>query len=237
MVIIILPYELSYLGLNFDRKSTLCYGIWRAGDLGLWYKPREIILIPLKSLIFPFLRENVIRQKKFDKIFWNFFGRLTFFHKNGNIKDFSAFLKFYVFGGGGGFNFGGISHVKLGWYFNSREEENTFIIQLDILRGIHADLAALSHEVSHLLGFQILVHLITCVIHVVMFGYFFAASLMVDQFYWPYLVLFLLPAVRIFLIGHWGQCLEQQVRMVISTILVPKILCTQMYIYSLFITN
>jgi hypothetical protein len=30
----------------------------------------------------------------------------------------------------------------------SREEENTFIIQLDILRGIHADLASLSHEVS-----------------------------------------------------------------------------------------
>lgn len=100
----------------------------------------------------------------------------------------------------------------------SREEENTFIIQLDILRGIHADLAALSHEVSHLLGFQILVHLITCVIHVVMFGYFFAASLMVDQFYWPYLVLFLLPAVRIFLIGHWGQCLEQQSRQPFMTI-------------------
>ena len=94
---------------------------------------------------------------------------------------------------------------------NFREEENTFIVQLDILRGIHADLASLSDEVSHLLGFQILVHLVTCVIFVVMFGYFFAASMMVDQFYWPYLVLCLLPAVRIFLIGHWGQCLEQQV--------------------------
>ncbi len=93
----------------------------------------------------------------------------------------------------------------------SKEEENTFIVQLDILRGIHADLAALSHEVSHLLGFQILVHLITCVIFVVMFGYFFAASMLKDEFYWPYLVLCLLPAVRIFLIGHWGQCLEQQV--------------------------
>merc|ERR1711936_1459608 len=29
----------------------------------------------------------------------------------------------------------------------SREEENTFLIQLDILRGIHADLSALSHEI------------------------------------------------------------------------------------------
>jgi len=100
----------------------------------------------------------------------------------------------------------------------SREEENTFLIQLDILRGIHADLSALSHEVSHLLGFQILVHLITCVIFVVMFGYFFAASMMLDQFYWPYLVLCLLPAVKIFLIGHWGQCLEQQSRQPYMTI-------------------
>ena len=83
---------------------------------------------------------------------------------------------------------------------------------MPIVRGIHADLAAVSHEVSHLFGFQILVHVITCVIFVVMFGYFFSASLLKDEFYWPYLVLFLLPAVRIFLIGHWGQCLEQQVR-------------------------
>ena len=93
----------------------------------------------------------------------------------------------------------------------SREEENTFIIQLDILRGIHADLAAASQAVSHLLGFQILVHLITSVIFVVMFGYFFAAALIKEEFYWPYLVLFILPAVQIFLIGHWGQSLEQQV--------------------------
>ena len=38
----------------------------------------------------------------------------------------------------------------------SKEEENTLIVQLDILRAIHADLATLSHEVSHLFGFQIL---------------------------------------------------------------------------------
>ena len=34
----------------------------------------------------------------------------------------------------------------------SKEEENTLLVQLDILRGIHADLATLSHEVSHLFG-------------------------------------------------------------------------------------
>lgn len=100
----------------------------------------------------------------------------------------------------------------------SREEENTFILQLDILRGIHADLASLSHEVSHLLGFQILVHLITSVIFVVMFGYFFSAAMLKDEFYWPYLVLCLLSAVRIFLIGHWGQVLEQQSRQPFMTI-------------------
>merc|ERR1711953_1394530 len=75
----------------------------------------------------------------------------------------------------------------------SKEEENTLIVQLDILRAIHADLATLSHEVSHLFGFQILVHVFTSVIFVV-------------------------PAVTIFLIGHWGQCLEQQSRQPFRTI-------------------
>ena len=54
----------------------------------------------------------------------------------------------------------------------SKEEENTFIYQLDILRGIHADLNSLAHEVNHLLGFQILVHIITSVVFVVMWGIF-----------------------------------------------------------------
>ncbi len=84
--------------------------------------------------------------------------------------------------------------------------------QLDILRGIHANLNNLAHETNHLLGFQILVQIITSVIFVVMFGYFFTASMIDKEFYWPYLALFLLPALRIFLIGHWGQLLEQQVR-------------------------
>lgn len=90
----------------------------------------------------------------------------------------------------------------------SREEENTFIVQLDILRGIHADLAALSTEVGHLFGFQILFHVIACVIYVVMFGYFFVVGVMESYFYWPFLVLWLQPAIRIFLIGHWGSYLE-----------------------------
>ncbi len=93
-----------------------------------------------------------------------------------------------------------------------------FNFQLDILRGIHADLATLSNEVNHLLGFQILVHLVSSVVYTVMFGYFFSASLMDKQFYWPYLVLCLLPAIRILLIGHWGQVMEQQSRTPFMTI-------------------
>eukprot|EP00095_Tigriopus_kingsejongensis_P003812 maker-scaffold278_size225338-snap-gene-0.13 protein:Tk03812 transcript:maker-scaffold278_size225338-snap-gene-0.13-mRNA-1 annotation:"gustatory receptor 43a-like" len=100
----------------------------------------------------------------------------------------------------------------------SKEEENTFIYQMDILRGIHADLMGMANEVNHLLGFQILVHIITCVIFVVMFGYFFAAAAIDTKFYWPYLVLCLLPALRVFLIGHWGQVLEQQSRQPFLTI-------------------
>ena len=90
----------------------------------------------------------------------------------------------------------------------SRDEENTFLVQLDILRGIHADLATLSNEVGSLFGFQILFHVIACVIYVVMFGYFFVAGAMAGFFYWPYLILWLQPAIRVMLIGHWGYHLE-----------------------------
>lgn len=100
----------------------------------------------------------------------------------------------------------------------TKEEENTFIIQMDILRGIHADMMALANEVNHLLGFQILVHIITSVVFVVMFGYFFAAAAIDTKFYWPYLALGLLPALRIFLVGHWGQLVEQQSRQPFLTI-------------------
>jgi hypothetical protein len=100
----------------------------------------------------------------------------------------------------------------------SKEEENTFILQLDILRGIHADLSALAQEVNHLLGFQIVVHLVTAIINVIMFAYFFIAATIDGHFYWPYLVLCLLPAIKIFLIGHWGQTLEQQSKQPFMTI-------------------
>ena len=56
-----------------------------------------------------------------------------------------------------------------------------------------------------------LFHVIALVIYVVMFGYFFANGLLHEYFYWPYLVCFCLPAIRIFLIGHWGQHLERTV--------------------------
>jgi len=94
----------------------------------------------------------------------------------------------------------------------SKEEEGTFLVQLDILRGIHADLNELSFEVSQLFGLQMLFHVIALVIYVVMFGYFFANGLLHEYFYWPYLVCFCLPAIRIFLIGHWGQHLERTAR-------------------------
>lgn len=103
----------------------------------------------------------------------------------------------------------------------TKEEENTFIMQLDILRGIHADLATLANEVNHLLGFQILVQIITSVVHLILFGYFFSASALDGsslEDIWPYLVLAVLPAIRLLLIGHWGQVMEQQSRQPFMTI-------------------
>ena len=55
---------------------------------------------------------------------------------------------------------------------------------------------------------QILVHIITSVIHLILFGYFFSASALDSaslEDNWPYLVLAILPAIRLLLIGHWGQ--------------------------------
>ena len=67
-----------------------------------------------------------------------------------------------------------------------------------------------------------------------MFGYFFAASMMLDQFYWPYLVLCLLPAVKIFLIGHWGQCLEQQVRFIYHIYKTHLAKCNLTHLFNIF---
>jgi len=100
----------------------------------------------------------------------------------------------------------------------SKEEENTFILQLDILRGIHADLNAITQEVNKLVGFQFLVHLITGTVMMVMFGYFFIATTSDQVFYWPFLVLCLLPALEIAFLGHWGEHLKQQSRQPFMTI-------------------
>lgn len=54
----------------------------------------------------------------------------------------------------------------------TREEETTVILQLDILRGIHSDLHLVGGEINQLLGFQMLVNLVTNVVIVCMFGFY-----------------------------------------------------------------
>jgi hypothetical protein len=66
--------------------------------------------------------------------------------------------------------------LKSGEQEISREEETTVILQLDILRGIHSDLHLVGQEINQLLGFQILVHLITSVVIIVLFGFFTTAT-------------------------------------------------------------
>jgi len=87
----------------------------------------------------------------------------------------------------------------------SREEESTVILQLDILRGIHSDLHGVGQEINHLIGFQMLVNLLTNVVIVTMFGYYFITNLYDGTFYWPFMVLMLTPTLRILFIGHWAQ--------------------------------
>jgi len=90
----------------------------------------------------------------------------------------------------------------------SRDEETTVILQLDILRGIHSDLHTVGQEINQLLGFQMLVNLVTNVVIVIMFGFYTTIGALDKKFYWPFLVLMLTPVIRIMLVGHWAQVMK-----------------------------
>jgi len=90
----------------------------------------------------------------------------------------------------------------------SREEETTVILQLDILRGIHSDLHNVGQEINQLLGFQILVHLVTSVVIMVIFGFFTTITALDGNFYWPFLAIVVTPMLRVLLIGHWAQVMK-----------------------------
>merc|ERR1712158_333748 len=90
----------------------------------------------------------------------------------------------------------------------SREEETTVILQLDILRGIHSDLHNVGQEINQLLGFQILVHLVTSVVIMVVFGFFTTITALDGKFYWPFLAIVVTPMLRVLLIGHWAQVMK-----------------------------
>ena len=70
----------------------------------------------------------------------------------------------------------------------------------------------MTQEVNKLLGFQFLVRLGSGTVMMVMFGYFFVATTADQVFYWPFLLLSLLPAIEIVFLGHWGEHLKQQVK-------------------------
>merc|ERR1712227_545680 len=90
----------------------------------------------------------------------------------------------------------------------SREEETTVILQLGILRGIHSDLHNVGQEINQLLGFQILVHLVTSVVIMVIFGFFTTITALDGKFYWPFLAIVITPMLRVLLIGHWAQVMK-----------------------------
>lgn len=90
----------------------------------------------------------------------------------------------------------------------SRDEETTVILQLDILRGIHSDLHNVGQEINQLLGFQMLVHMVTSIVQIVIFGFFTAVTALDGNFYWPFLCIVITPALRVLLVGHWAQVLK-----------------------------
>lgn len=82
------------------------------------------------------------------------------------------------------------------------------ILQLDILRGIHSDLHLVGGEINQLLGFQMLVNLVTNVVIVCMFGFYTVMGALDNKFYWPFLVILITPVLRIMLVGHWAQVMK-----------------------------
>jgi len=90
----------------------------------------------------------------------------------------------------------------------SREEESTVILQLDILRGIHSDLHNVGQEINSLLGFQMLINLISNVVIIIMFGFYFASTTYEGGCYWPFAVLLFSPIFRVLFIGHWAQVMK-----------------------------
>jgi len=90
----------------------------------------------------------------------------------------------------------------------SREEESTVILQLDILRGIHSDLHNVGQEINSLLGFQMLVNLISNVVIIIMFGFYFSSTTYDGKCYWPFAVLLFSPVFRVLFIGHWAQVMK-----------------------------
>merc|ERR1719384_1923228 len=81
-------------------------------------------------------------------------------------------------------------------------------VQVDILRGIHSDLHNVGQEINQLLGFQILVHLVTSVVIMVIFGFFTTITALDGNFYWPFLAIVITPMLRVLLIGHWAQVMK-----------------------------
>lgn len=90
----------------------------------------------------------------------------------------------------------------------SRDEESTVILQLDILRGIHSDLHTVGQEINQLVGFQMLVNLVTNVVIIIVFGFYTSICVLDGQFYWPFLVVLLTPVLRVMLVGHWAQVMK-----------------------------
>jgi len=82
------------------------------------------------------------------------------------------------------------------------------ILQLDILRGIHSDLHNVGQEINSLLGFQMLVNLISNVVIIIMFGFYFSSTTYEGKCYWPFAVLLFSPVFRVLFIGHWAQVMK-----------------------------
>jgi len=93
----------------------------------------------------------------------------------------------------------------------TKEEESTFILQMEIIRSLHGKLNKITDDANHLFGFQIFIHLICTTILLVVFGYCFSfLTTEGSQVHYAFCVMLVVAFIKTFFLGYWGHRVVNQ---------------------------
>ena len=101
----------------------------------------------------------------------------------------------------------------------SKEEENTLMVQMDILRGINSELSYICVEMNRMYGLQFLAVIITMTIHIIMFGYFFIDGCLKDFIMLTLAWLVTYPILKLVCYGYLADMVENNVSKILTKII------------------